>query len=158
MDFLGDLRGLWALILLLFCVPSYGQEPPLSGTIVLFPPGKPTTDNLQGICKNRSLRPHYELSSLPSPGYSYLRRQAVAVNSLESLYGRCCESYGTQEDSLTLSCASAAWTSALATYCEEEFMVKTAHFHCCLKDKMFDCFCTWAPDPLYQRTGPQKQA
>ncbi|XP_061112293.1 extracellular matrix protein 1 isoform X2 [Conger conger] len=158
MGFLGHLRGLWALIILLFCVPSHGQSPPLRGTTyVLFPPGQPVSTNLEAICKRGFLRPRYDHNDLPSPGYSYLRRQATGVNSLESLFQGCCKSYGSQEDALTLKCALGVWESAMSSYCEQEFMVKTRAYHCCTKEEMFGCFALWAPNPAYLYPPPKIQ-
>ncbi|XP_064204609.1 extracellular matrix protein 1 isoform X2 [Anguilla rostrata] len=158
MDLRGVLRGPWVVVLLLFSfVPSEGQAPPSTENLVLFPPGRPSKDNLPGICNNGLHRPPYRLDSLPTPGYSYLRRQATAVNNLEELYRGCCRSYGTQDDALTLKCAQGAWETALSEFCEEEYSVKTRFYHCCQNDVDFGCFEKWAPNPSYQHPVPQKQ-
>ncbi|KAJ8335066.1 hypothetical protein SKAU_G00407050 [Synaphobranchus kaupii] len=157
MDFLGHLRGLWVVVLLLpfSCVPSEGQPPPPRKSIVPFPPGKPTLANLKGICDNVSKRPRYDLNSLPSPGFSYLRRYATAVNSIEASYQDCCKPCGTEDKSATLKCASDAWLNHLSTYCESESMVMTMPYHCCENYDMYRCFETAAPNPSYQHPPPQ---
>ncbi|KAJ8273548.1 hypothetical protein GJAV_G00102860 [Gymnothorax javanicus] len=128
MDIQGAVRGLWVtLLLLLVSGLSEEQTPPK----VLFPPGRPSLANLQNICNNLALRPSYQLSTFPANFYAYLRRQATAVNSLESLYKGCCKNCGSEEAAVTLKCVQGAWESALMSFCDEEFSVKTKVYSCC---------------------------
>ncbi|KAJ8267822.1 hypothetical protein COCON_G00129940 [Conger conger] len=96
MDFLGNLRGLWMLVLLLFCMPSDGFQ---------FPPVKPSEDNLKGICDSKTM-----ISPPQSDQGSKLFNQEITLIFLESQYRRCCMKYEDQED--TLECLLEKWDTA----------------------------------------------
>ncbi|KAI5618155.1 extracellular matrix protein 1 isoform X1 [Silurus asotus] len=117
-----------------------------------FPLAQPTTDNILAICHYSNLRPRYTKDMLPG-GFGYLHRQASAINQLESWFTVCC-SNGTQDEEMTQCCAQQAWEKSLANFCNEEFGIKTRHYHCCKQNgqERWDCFKEEAPDPLYQPT------
>ncbi|XP_058246178.1 extracellular matrix protein 1 isoform X2 [Hemibagrus wyckioides] len=119
-----------------------------------FPLARPTTGNILAICHYSNLRPRYTKDMLPKSGFGYLYRQASAVNQLESWFSVCC-SNGTQDEEMTLCCAQQAWKISLSNFCQEEFSIKTSHYHCCKKNQQarWDCFEENAPDPLYQPSG-----
>ncbi|TSK34834.1 Phosphatidylinositol 4-phosphate 5-kinase type-1 alpha [Bagarius yarrelli] len=115
-----------------------------------FPPARPTLDNIPAICSYSNFRPRYTKDMLPKDGFGYLHRQANAINKLESWFSVCC-SNRTQEDEMSLCCAQQAWEKSLSNFCQEEFSIKTRHYHCCKKNGQarWDCFEEEAPDPLY---------
>lgn len=47
------------------------------------------------------------------------------------------------------------WERSLSAFCQEEFSIKTHHYHCCNVHGLakWDCFEEDAPDPLYQPSG-----
>ncbi|XP_053092843.1 extracellular matrix protein 1 [Pangasianodon hypophthalmus] len=122
-----------------------------------FPLARPTIENILAICRYSNLRPRYTEDMLPKSGFGHLYRQASAVNQLESWFTMCC-SNDTQDEGLTLCCAQQAWDKSLSNFCEEEFSIKTSHYHCCRKNgpAKWDCFEKEAPDPLYQPPGHQE--
>ncbi|MCJ8728616.1 hypothetical protein PDJAM_G00006380 [Pangasius djambal] len=132
------------------CIKSCSMYPSIP-----FPLARPTIENILAICRYSNLRPRYTEDMLPRSGFGYLARQGSAVNQLESWFTVCC-SNGTQEG-LTLCCAQQAWEKSLSNFCEEEFSIKTSHYHCCKVNgpAKWDCFEKEAPDPLYQPPGPQ---
>ncbi|XP_053486197.1 extracellular matrix protein 1 isoform X1 [Ictalurus furcatus] len=127
-------------------IKPYSMDPSIP-----FPLACPTMDNILAICQYSNLRPRYTKDMLPKSGFDHLRRQARAVNQLESWFTLCC-SNGTQDEELTLCCAKQAWKKSLSTFCEEEFQIKTSHYHCCKRHgpEIWDCFEEEAPDLLYQ--------
>ncbi|XP_061103198.1 extracellular matrix protein 1 [Conger conger] len=98
-----------------------------------FPPARPSFHNFPAICLYGEDRSRYPPSSLPQTGFSHLQRQGDAINRVESLYSFCCQKNGTQGKELSLCCAQQAWEYVLNGFCEEEFSIKTAHYHCCKK-------------------------
>ncbi|XP_060778000.1 extracellular matrix protein 1 [Neoarius graeffei] len=119
-----------------------------------FPLARPTTNNILAICQYNNLRPRYTKDKLPKYGYGNLHRQANAINQLESWFAVCC-SNGTQDEEVTLCCAQQVWKKSLSTFCQEEFSIKTSHYHCCkLRGRgRWDCFENNAPNPSYQPSG-----
>lgn len=129
---------------------------------VAFPPGRPTFENIQAICLHGTGRPRYPPGALPNSGFGHLRRQADAIHRTEAWYSQqCCQGTWEQQINRTLCCAHEAWTKALDLFCEDEFSVKTRHYHCCkLKPQArLNCFETEAPNPSYGPTthysGPE---
>ncbi|XP_048882433.1 extracellular matrix protein 1-like [Brienomyrus brachyistius] len=122
---------------------------------VSFPPARPSLDNLPFLCSHVDSRPRYTRRSFPSSGYGSQIRQADTMNRVESWYSGCCQGNETQESAFTLCCAQQAWESALATFCDEEFSIKTNHYHCCLKrgHSRWSCFEKAAPNPTYIPQG-----
>ncbi|KAJ8290034.1 hypothetical protein GJAV_G00007980 [Gymnothorax javanicus] len=119
-----------------------------------FPPARPSLRNFPAICLYGEDRPRFPSSSLPQTGFSHLRRQGDAINRVESLYSFCCQKNGTQGQELSLCCAQQAWEYALNNFCEEEFSIKTRHYHCCKKQggARWSCFEKEAPSQSYQPT------
>ncbi|XP_026228699.1 extracellular matrix protein 1 isoform X2 [Anabas testudineus] len=121
---------------------------------VQFPLGRPTSNNLQAICLNGDLRPRYPESYFPLSGFGSQKRRGSAVNKAESWFSTCCKMNQTWEREVTLCCAIRAWRLSIKSFCEEEFSIKTAHYHCCLKHgkKRLNCFNDNALNPNYEPT------
>ncbi|KAG5270824.1 hypothetical protein AALO_G00172710 [Alosa alosa] len=135
-----------------------GYAPPR----VPFPPGRPTSDNIQAICLHGSGRPRYPPGALPHTGFGHLSRQADAIHRTEGWYSQqCCQGSWQQNIHRTLCCAHQAWKKALEEFCEDEFKVKTRHYHCCKlrAQARLNCFQREAPNPTYKSTtryyGPE---
>ncbi|XP_061109421.1 extracellular matrix protein 1-like [Conger conger] len=129
MDFLGNLRGLWMLVLLLFCMPSDGFQ---------FPPVKPSEDNLKGICDSKTIP--------QSDQGSKLFNQEITLIFLESQYRRCCMKYEDQED--TLECLLEKWDTAFIMYCDRlEAAEPVQRDSCCEARDPLGCFQTPRPQP-----------
>ncbi|XP_029594091.1 extracellular matrix protein 1 isoform X1 [Salmo trutta] len=132
---------------------SFGDSHPS----ILFPPGRPSPNNLQAICLHSSRRPRYPAYSFPQTGFGYLRRQGDAVNRVESWYSACCHGNGTQQvQEVTLCCVTQAWEQTLSTFCAVEFSLKINHHHCCLKQggARLTCFHRENPNDTYLPTTP----
>ncbi|XP_072535691.1 extracellular matrix protein 1 [Salminus brasiliensis] len=114
-----------------------------------FPLARPNTNNVQAICRYSNQRPRYPKETLPSSNYGYMVRQANAVNQLESWFSVCC-SNGTEDEEQILCCAEQAWKKSLSAFCDEEFSVKTSHYHCCKKSGSgkWTCFEKESPSNL----------
>ncbi|XP_030640436.1 extracellular matrix protein 1 [Chanos chanos] len=128
-------------------------RPRSMGPYVPFPPGRPTPDNLLAICRYGNRRPRYTRESLPQNGFGHLTRQADAINRAELWYGGCCQGNSSHGDEGTLCCAEQAWKQSLSAFCEEEFSIKTRHYHCCkerTEQAKWECFSRDAPNPSYQ--------
>ncbi|KAM4690824.1 extracellular matrix protein 1 [Rhinophrynus dorsalis] len=110
-----------------------------------FPPGRPSRFNIGNICKKNREKIHYGPHNLPQTGFSHLSRQGYALNSMEDGYAKCC----LQTDKLR--CAGEVWNTILEDFCEEEFSIKTRHYHCCKKkgSAREACFNNEAPNPIY---------
>ncbi|KAL4646687.1 extracellular matrix protein 1 isoform X1 [Arapaima gigas] len=136
--------------------PVFGPRA-FHGHYIPFPPAKPTLGNFADLCRYRESRPHYPPESLPHTGFSYLRRQADAINRVESWYGTCCMENGMLENEpeLGVCCAQQAWELTLSQFCSEEFSVKTSHYHCCKQRgrARWTCFETNTPNPTYVPTN-----
>ncbi|KAL6488615.1 hypothetical protein MHYP_G00023560 [Metynnis hypsauchen] len=119
-----------------------------------FPLARPQPNNVQAICRYGNQRPRYPMETLPQNGFGYLVRQAKAVNQLESWFSVCC-SHGSENEELLLCCTEQAWKKSLSAYCDEEFTVKTSHFHCCKKkgSEKWKCFENTAPNKSYEPSG-----
>ncbi|XP_017555945.1 extracellular matrix protein 1 isoform X1 [Pygocentrus nattereri] len=119
-----------------------------------FPLARPQPNNVQAICRYGNQRPRYPKETLPQNGYGYLVRQAKAVNQLESWFPVCC-SHGTENEELLLCCTEQAWKMSLSAFCDEEFTIKTSHFHCCKKkgSHRWKCFENDAPNKSYEPSG-----
>ncbi|KAJ8398518.1 hypothetical protein AAFF_G00427730 [Aldrovandia affinis] len=119
-----------------------------------FPPARPSLSNLPAICLYGEGRPRYSLHSLPQTGFSYITRQEKTINRVESWYSVCCQRNGTQEPALLLCCARKAWEQAINGFCDEEFSIKTKHYHCCKMQgwRRWSCFDKEAPNRSYQPT------
>ncbi|XP_072500808.1 extracellular matrix protein 1 isoform X3 [Notamacropus eugenii] len=114
-----------------------------------FPPGRPSSDNINRICLSDRKLVVYGPWNLPQTGYSHLSRQGHALNFLETGYTRCCHLKTNR-----LDCAMAVWKDVLDTYCDEEMAVKTHQHTCCHFSSISardNCFARHAPYPNYDR-------
>ncbi|CAH2326921.1 extracellular matrix 1 [Pelobates cultripes] len=116
-----------------------------SNNLADFPPGRPYRGNIGNICDASRSKRVYGSHNLPQTGFAHLSRQGYAITDLEEGYTKCCQ----QSDRLT--CAESVWKSTLEAFCQEEFSVKTRHFHCCKKrgSEREICFSSDAPNPKY---------
>ncbi|XP_072500807.1 extracellular matrix protein 1 isoform X2 [Notamacropus eugenii] len=112
-----------------------------------FPPGRPSSDNINRICLSDRKLVVYGPWNLPQTGYSHLSRQGHALNFLETGYTRCCHLKTNR-----LDCAMAVWADALFRFCEAEVSVKTRAYSCCGLQGVarLSCFQENAPLPHYQ--------
>lgn len=65
-----------------------------------FPPGRPTADTIETLCRNRKQRPLYKTNCLTGLGYEWLARQAKTINRIEKGFKQCCK-----KNQRTLNCA-----------------------------------------------------
>ncbi|KAF6074387.1 extracellular matrix protein 1 [Phyllostomus discolor] len=114
-----------------------------------FPPGRPSSDNLDQICLPTRQHVVYGPWNLPQSGYSHLSRQGETLNMLETGYSRCCRCRSYIE---RMDCAKLVWEDAMTQFCEAEFSVKTRAHWCCKKqgEARFSCFQEEAPQPHYK--------
>ncbi|KAM5129924.1 extracellular matrix protein 1-like [Mantella aurantiaca] len=127
-----------------------GRRPTLNNNLNNFPPGKPSRANIGHICRKTRTIVTYGDDNLPQTGFSHLSRQGKAINSMEEGYSRCCS------QSEKLRCALEVWKNAMNSFCEEEFSIKTRHYHCCKKRNIEreTCFSDEAPNPNYISSAP----
>ncbi|XP_045059641.2 extracellular matrix protein 1 isoform X2 [Desmodus rotundus] len=116
-----------------------------------FPPGRPSSDNLDQICLPTRQHVVYGPWNLPQSGYSHLSRQGETLNMLETGYSRCCRCRSYIE---RMDCAKLVWEDSLDGYCEQEQAIKT-HLHMCCHHPASpardNCFAKNAPYPNYDR-------
>ncbi|XP_047189385.1 extracellular matrix protein 1 [Scophthalmus maximus] len=119
-----------------------------------FPPGRPTADSIDSLCRNQNLRPLYNVKCLPGVGYEWLVRQAKTVNRMEKGFKQCCRK---KQD--VLNCADRKWSEELNKFC----LVKKGgkvDFPCCSGDGANDrhnCFQNMSADPHYNMTSATEQ-
>ncbi|XP_037641053.1 extracellular matrix protein 1-like isoform X1 [Sebastes umbrosus] len=115
-----------------------------------FPPGRPTADNIEALCRDQKLRPVFKTNCMPGEGYMWLVRQAKAINRIEKRYKQCCK-----KEQGVLDCADLKWRGELNRYCVDAI----GQDHCCpggAKEQV-DCFQTISPDPHYNRTSDKEE-
>ncbi|KAG7234208.1 hypothetical protein INR49_005527, partial [Caranx melampygus] len=135
-------------------VPRSFPGPPVLDYPVLFPPSRPTANNLQAICLSGDRRPLYSDSYFPASGFGQQKHMAEAVNNLEAWYGKCCEDYQTGDSKRTLCCATQAWELTVENFCMKDLSVKRRWYHCCKMSgsERLNCFNSDAPNPNYEAT------
>lgn len=150
-----------------------------------FPPGRPTADAIESLCRNQRQRPLYNVKCLPGSGYKLVARQAKTINRIEKGFKQCCKK--TQG---VLNCADGKvkqktcqhkyfclilsflvpshvlspfvfqWREELNKFClggnsEQE------DFHCCSTgdgaNDRYSCFQNTAPDPHYNMTSATEE-
>nr|XP_046256299.1 extracellular matrix protein 1-like isoform X2 [Scatophagus argus] len=139
------------------CQRTYGslREPLRADQIpkkidISFPPGRPTADSIDSLCKNQKIRPLYTVKCLPASGYDWLARQAKTINRIEKGFKQCCKK---KQD--VLNCADRKWREELNKFCvvgDGEVL----DFHCCTaadeKNEQYNCFQHISLDPYYNMT------
>ncbi|XP_053561434.1 extracellular matrix protein 1 [Bombina bombina] len=125
--------------------PSKGLTTSTGNNLQDFPPGYPSPSNIGNICSKKRPKINYGPHNLPQTGFSHLSRQGGAINSMEEGYAECCRQSG------RLHCLKNVWKTVLQDFCDEEFSVKTRHYHCCTKkgSERETCFSKDASNPSY---------
>ncbi|KAM9806841.1 extracellular matrix protein 1-like [Syngnathus typhle] len=120
-----------------------------------FPPGRPTVDNMEALCRNQKQRPLYSLKCLPSSGFELLSRKAKIINRVEKGYKQCCK-----KNQDALACAQQKWSDALRRFCSSKKAGKV-DYECCsgsTTDERLECFQSASPDPQYNEMASQKES
>ncbi|XP_030043769.1 extracellular matrix protein 1-like isoform X2 [Microcaecilia unicolor] len=127
-----------------------GVGAPLDDTLINFPPGRPTENNIDNICERSRVKSNYGPHNLPQRGFGHLSRQGDAINQLEKGFTACCL------QSQRLSCAQDLWKDVLYNFCREEFSIKTLPYDCCEESDSttYSCFERQAPYPNYDSPVP----
>ncbi|XP_029307235.1 extracellular matrix protein 1 [Cottoperca gobio] len=119
-----------------------------------FPPGRPTADTIESLCRDQKLRPLYKVNCLPGLGYELLSRQAKTINRVEKGFKQCCKK---KQD--VLNCADQKWREELNKFCVNK-NGEQVDFHCCLgdaSDDRYNCFQYISPDPHYNMTSDTEE-
>ncbi|XP_061632079.1 extracellular matrix protein 1-like [Phyllopteryx taeniolatus] len=118
-----------------------------------FPPGRPSADNVESLCRNQKQRPLYSVKCLPSSGYELLAHQAKIINRMEKGFKQCCK-----KNQDVLVCAEQKWRDALRRFCSSKKGGKV-DYECCLGSTASDglgCFQAKSPDPHYNMTSQEE--
>lgn len=137
-----------------------------------FPPGRPTTENIESLCGNQKRRPLYTTKCLPRSGYELLAHQVKTMNRLEKRFKMCC-----RKKNGALNCAEQKvqeafkihfmstewfwwkflvlfqWREELNRYCS----VRNGGQECCQADDQYSCFQSISSDPLYNTTSAAEE-
>eukprot|EP00063_Salmo_salar_P032497 XP_014007332.1 PREDICTED: extracellular matrix protein 1-like [Salmo salar] len=116
---------------------------------ISFPPGRPTSDNIELLCCLHNHRPLSSTKCLPRTGFGCLDHQSKAMNRLERGFKHCCKG---QED--VLPCAEGKWRKVLDRFCEEEQKGRGHNTSCCdvgEGEKRYTCFSSRAPHSDYDQ-------
>ncbi|XP_068592027.1 extracellular matrix protein 1 [Cebidichthys violaceus] len=129
--------------------PSAPQKVDMS-----FPPGRPTADTIETLCRDQKQRPLYKINCLTGVGYEWLARQAKTINRIEKGFKHCCKKkHG------VLNCADQKWREELNKYCVDKNGGQV-DFLCCLGEVSIDrynCFQDASPDPHYNMTSATEE-
>lgn len=117
-------------------------------TDISFPPGRPTTDTIESVCRNQKLRPLYAIKSLPGSGIKMLARQAKAINRIEKGFKQCCKNKKS-----ALNCADQKWHEELNKFCLAENGGQVNYPCCSEQSDQYSCFQQMSPDPYYNVTS-----
>ncbi|XP_028971411.2 extracellular matrix protein 1 isoform X2 [Esox lucius] len=129
--------------------PRKPSQAALRHSDISFPPGRPTSQNIELICSLLNRRPLYNPQCLPRTGYGWLARQSKAVNRLERGFKLCCER---QKD--VLACADRKWREVLDRFCDDEQKGTVRNSSCCgaeESEQRYTCFSSRAPHPAYDQ-------
>ncbi|XP_059195732.1 extracellular matrix protein 1-like [Centropristis striata] len=116
---------------------------------ISFPPGRPTADNIESLCRDQNLRPLYKVNCLPKSGYELLTRQARTINRVEKGFKKCCK-----KKKNVLNCADHKWRKELNKFCVDETGGQV-DFHCCVGEQ-YSCFQNISPDPHYNMSAAEE--
>ncbi|XP_054477114.1 extracellular matrix protein 1-like [Anoplopoma fimbria] len=121
---------------------------------ISFPPGQPTADTIETLCRNQKQRPLYKINCLAGEEYAWLARQAKTINRIEKGFKQCCKKkHG------VLNCADQKWREELNKYCVDENGEKV-DFPCCLvgeSNDRYSCFRNVSDDPHYDMTSATEE-
>nr|XP_061789613.1 extracellular matrix protein 1-like [Nerophis lumbriciformis] len=129
--------------------PSVSEQFGSKKSELIFPPARPSADNVDSLCRNQKLRPLYSVKCLPKNGYELLARQAKIINRIEKGYKHCCK-----KNQDLLGCTEQKWRDALNRFCSSKKGGKL-DYECCVgstADRL-DCFQSSSPDPNYNATS-----
>ncbi|XP_042163000.1 extracellular matrix protein 1 isoform X2 [Oncorhynchus tshawytscha] len=118
-------------------------------SVISFPPGRPTFDNIGLVCCLHNSRPLSTTKCLPRTGFGWLARQSKAMNRLERGFKHCCK--GLEN---VLPCAEGKWREELDRFCEEEQKERPHNSSCCdvgEGEERYTCFSSRAPHPDYDQ-------
>ncbi|XP_049902211.1 extracellular matrix protein 1-like [Epinephelus moara] len=131
------------------------KTPPASQKVdINFPPGLPTADTIESLCRDQKLRPLYKVNCITGAGYEWLAHQAKTSNRIEKGFKQCCK-----KKQGVLNCAVLKWREGLNKYCAGENGIKE-DFHCCSGSTANDqhsCFQNISPDPHYNMTSATEE-
>ncbi|XP_076009883.1 extracellular matrix protein 1 isoform X2 [Genypterus blacodes] len=119
---------------------------PSQNVDISFPPGRPTTADMEPLCRYRKQRPHYDLKCLPRKGYGWLARQSKTINRVEKGFKQCCK----RKHDIFI-CADGKWREEMDRFCKQDKGAKM-NFPCCETaegDERYECFQARAPHPSY---------
>ncbi|XP_028280407.1 extracellular matrix protein 1-like isoform X2 [Parambassis ranga] len=130
------------------------KQPTAQKTHINFPPGRPTADNIDSLCRNQNLRPLFNIKCLSGPGNKMLAHQAKTINRVEKGFKQCCK-----KKKGLLSCADQKWREGLNTFCLAE-NGQQVDFKCCVgneENERHNCFQSVSPDPFYNMTSATEE-
>ncbi|XP_033836343.1 extracellular matrix protein 1-like [Periophthalmus magnuspinnatus] len=126
-----------------------GKKPAMPIELDLdFPLAAPTDSNIESICRNRKLRPHYNIKCLK--GLDLAALQAKSINSLEKYFKICC-----RNKERILSCAQTSWKEGMKKFCVASTQ-KRIDFPCCEGGVQFECFKNISTDPDYSKINTEE--
>lgn len=76
-----------------------------------FPPGRPTSDTIEALCRNQKRRPLYKTNCPMGARHEHLARQAKTINRIETGFKHCCK-----RKQAALDCADQKVRENLQTY------------------------------------------
>nr|XP_040021595.1 extracellular matrix protein 1-like isoform X1 [Gasterosteus aculeatus aculeatus] len=119
-----------------------------------FPPGRPTSDTIEALCRNQKRRPLYKTNCPMGARHEHLARQAKTINRIETGFKHCCK-----RKQAALDCADQKWREELDKYCVDKDGGRV-DFRCCLSDvsdDRYNCFQEVSPDRHYNMTSAPEE-